>query len=94
MKEDKDLFKNIIRNLPEEPGVYQFYDASASLIYIGKAKNLKKRVSSYFSKTHHENNKLRILVRKVSDIKHIVVLSPTLCFLKITWSKNTNQNIM
>lgn len=73
MKQDLNLLMNIIRNLPGKPGVYQFYDSSETLLYIGKAKNLKKRVSSYFLKTHFENNKLRILVKKISDVKHIVV---------------------
>jgi len=73
MKEENDILKHTILNLPGKPGVYQFYDASDTLLYIGKAKNLKKRVSSYFSKTHYENNKLRILVKKIADVKHIVV---------------------
>ncbi len=73
MKEENDILKHTILNLPGKPGVYQFYDANDTLLYIGKAKNLKKRVSSYFSKTHYENNKLRILVKKIADVKHIVV---------------------
>jgi len=73
MKEDKDFLKNTIINLPGKPGIYQFYDANGTLLYIGKAKNLKKRVSSYFSKIHHENNKLRVLVKKIVIVKHIVV---------------------
>lgn len=73
MNDKGDILQNIIRNLPDKPGVYQFFDISNNLLYIGKAKNLKKRVSSYFSKTHLENNKLRVLVKKISNIKHIVV---------------------
>jgi excinuclease ABC subunit C len=73
MIEEKDLLKSIIENLPGKPGVYQFYDVSDNLLYIGKAKNLKKRVSSYFSKTNYENNKLRILVKKIADVRHIIV---------------------
>jgi excinuclease ABC subunit C len=73
MKRDIDIILDTIRNLPGKPGVYQFFDSSDTLLYIGKAKNLKKRVSSYFTKTHHDNNKLRILVKKVTTIKHMVV---------------------
>jgi len=58
--------------LPGNPGVYQFYDKFDKIIYIGKAKNLKKRVSSYFANTQL-NTKTRILVRKIVDIKHIIV---------------------
>jgi excinuclease ABC subunit C len=58
--------------LPEKPGVYQFFDKTDTLLYIGKAKNLKKRVSSYFSK-HHESGKTRVLVSKIYSIKHIIV---------------------
>lgn len=58
--------------LPTGPGVYQFYDANDTILYVGKAKNLKKRVSSYFNK-NHEYGKTRVLVKKIRAIKHIVV---------------------
>ena len=61
-----------ISSLPNSPGVYQFYDASETMIYVGKAKNLKKRVTSYFTK-NHEYGKTRVLVKKIKSIKHIVV---------------------
>ncbi|WP_100613497.1 excinuclease ABC subunit UvrC [Confluentibacter citreus] len=62
--------------LPEQPGVYQYYDADGTIIYVGKAKNLKKRVSSYFNKIH-DNGKTRVLVKKITTIKHIVVETET-----------------
>ncbi|SDQ10326.1 excinuclease ABC subunit UvrC [Flagellimonas zhangzhouensis] len=58
--------------LPDNPGVYQFYDADGKILYVGKAKNLKKRVSSYFNK-QQEYGKTRVLVKKIHTIKHIVV---------------------
>ncbi len=58
--------------LPTSPGIYQFYDKSDTLIYVGKARNLKKRVSSYFQK-NHESGKTRVLVKKIVRIEHIVV---------------------
>ncbi|MBR9845199.1 MAG: excinuclease ABC subunit UvrC [Algicola sp.] len=61
-----------LKTLPQQPGVYQYYDVDDKLIYVGKAKNIKKRVSSYFTKTH-ENGKTRVLVKKIATIKHIVV---------------------
>tara|TARA_R110001583_G_scaffold43445_16_gene138230 strand:- start:5906 stop:7693 length:1788 start_codon:yes stop_codon:yes gene_type:complete len=61
-----------ISTLPKSPGVYQFYDDEDKILYVGKAKNLKKRVSSYFTK-NHEYGKTRILVKKIKHIKHIVV---------------------
>ncbi len=61
-----------LQTLPEEPGVYQYFDENNSPIYIGKAINLKKRVSSYFKKTF-ESNKTRVLVTKIARIEHIVV---------------------
>ncbi|WKK65794.1 excinuclease ABC subunit UvrC [Lutimonas zeaxanthinifaciens] len=65
-----------IKSLPHSPGVYQYFDRDDNLLYVGKAKNLKKRVSSYFTK-HHENGKTRVLVKKISRIKHIVVETET-----------------
>lgn len=65
-----------IKTLPNSPGVYQYFDKDNNIIYVGKAKNLKKRVASYFTK-HHENAKTRILVRKIVHIKHIVVNTET-----------------
>jgi len=65
-----------IQILPSSPGVYQYYDANDVIIYVGKAKNLKKRVASYFTKTH-ENGKTRVLVQKIVSIKHIVVTTET-----------------
>ena len=65
-----------IKSLPDSPGVYQYFDRDEKLLYIGKAKNLKKRVASYFTK-HHENGKTRVLVKKIAQIKHIVVETET-----------------
>lgn len=65
--------ENIIKILPHKPGVYQYYDDAGNLLYVGKAKSLKNRVSSYFNKQQFENGKTLILVRKIFDIKYIVV---------------------
>jgi len=61
-----------LKVLPDKPGVYQFFDASDKILYVGKAKNLKKRVTSYFNKTL-DSGKTRVLVRQIVDIKYIVV---------------------
>ena len=61
-----------IQTLPDNPGVYQYFDKNDKIIYVGKAKNLKKRVSSYFTKKH-DNYKTSVLVKKIASIKHIVV---------------------
>ena len=61
-----------LSSLPDEPGVYQFYDKDDLILYVGKAKNLKKRVTSYFVKSH-DSGKTRVLVKKIHSIKHIVV---------------------
>ena len=65
-----------IKSLPNQPGVYQYYDQNDMILYVGKAKNLKKRVASYFTK-NHENGKTRVLVKKIASIKHIVVNTET-----------------
>ncbi|MAP54238.1 excinuclease ABC subunit UvrC [Altibacter sp.] len=65
-----------ISTLPESPGVYQYYDKDEKLLYVGKAKNLKKRVNSYFTK-QHDNARTRLLVKKIKNIKHIVVATET-----------------
>jgi len=65
-----------IKTLPNQPGVYQYYDKNDTILYVGKAKNLKKRVASYFNKTQ-ENGKTRVLVKKIVTIKHIVVDTET-----------------
>lgn len=65
-----------ISTLPESPGVYQFYDKENKLLYVGKAINLKKRVASYFNKKH-DNGRTRLLVKKITNIKHIVVATET-----------------
>ena len=63
----------IVKNLPQKPGVYQFLDDKNKIIYVGKAKNLKKRVSSYFNKINSISGKVQMLVRKIADIRYIVV---------------------
>ena len=71
--EKPDHIQNILRILPDTPGVYQFFDDGGTIIYVGKAKNLKKRVFSYFNKDQYENGKTQLLVKKIVDIKYIVV---------------------
>lgn len=68
---DKRL-KLIVQNLPEKPGCYQYLDEQGTVIYVGKAKNLKRRVTSYFIK-ENQTDKTRMLVSKISDLKYIVV---------------------
>jgi excinuclease ABC subunit C len=65
-----------IQTLPDNPGVYQYYDKEGKILYVGKAKNLKKRVSSYFNKVH-DTAKTNVLVKKIVTIKHIVVPTET-----------------
>lgn len=64
--------RDIVLNLPEKPGCYQYLDESGTVIYVGKAKNLKRRVSSYFIK-EQQTDKTRVLVSKISDLKYVVV---------------------
>ncbi|HEY0047003.1 MAG TPA: excinuclease ABC subunit UvrC [Flavobacterium sp.] len=65
-----------IQTLPDSPGIYQYYDKDDRILYVGKAKNIKKRVSSYFNKTH-DSGRIRVMVRKIVTIKHIVVSTET-----------------
>lgn len=67
-----EYLKGIVSNLPEGPGIYQYLNVEDTIIYVGKAKNLKRRVYSYFSK-EHEPGKTRVLVSKIADIRYIVV---------------------
>ena len=68
-----ESLKEIITNLPDKPGIYKYFDTTDTLLYIGKAKNLKKRVSSYFTKQHFENRKTEVLVSKIHRIEFTVV---------------------
>lgn len=68
----KESLKPVLTSLPDQPGVYQYFDEEGTILYVGKAKNLKKRVSSYFHK-EHDNAKLNLLVRKIERINYIVV---------------------
>lgn len=73
---EKTALEIQISTLPDSAGVYQYYDKNGKILYVGKAKNLKKRVSSYFTKSH-DNARTRLLVKKIYEIKHIVVSSET-----------------
>ncbi len=72
MNKPAEILKGQIVSLPDVPGVYQFFDSAGKLLYVGKAKNLKKRVSSYFNR-EHENARLNLLVKKIAEIKTIKV---------------------
>jgi len=65
--------ESIVRGLPHKPGVYQYFDDKNKIIYVGKAKDLKKRVSSYFTKINSISGKVQMLVRRIADIRYIVV---------------------
>jgi len=65
-----------LQTLPHQPGVYQYFDEDGKILYVGKAKDLKKRVSSYFTK-QHDYGKTKVLVKKIATIKHIVVATET-----------------
>lgn len=71
--ETPEHIKEIVRHLPKKPGVYRFYDKDRKILYVGKAKYLKNRVSSYFNKIKYENHKTKLLVRKIDHIEYIVV---------------------
>lgn len=71
--ETPENIKAILQRLPRKPGVYQHFDKEGKLLYVGKAKDLKNRVSSYFSKQKYESARTRLLVKKIANIKYIVV---------------------
>ena len=75
MSESKhsEYLKSLVNLLPNQPGVYQYLNEEGVVIYVGKAKDLKKRVASYFTSRRFESKKLLVLVKKIRDIKHIVV---------------------
>jgi excinuclease ABC subunit C len=72
---DQTHISALLESLPGQPGVYQFFDKKGEIIYIGKAKNLKKRVSSYFGKKKYESFKIKVLVDRIADFKYVVVNS-------------------
>ena len=72
VSKNAEYLKSLVSVLPDQPGIYQYFDQSGKIIYVGKAKSLKKRVTSYFSK-NQQNRKTELLVRSISDIKHLVV---------------------
>lgn len=77
----KEQIVQSLKTLPTSPGVYQFFDKDADILYVGKAKHLKRRVSSYFHKSHNECGKTRVLVSKVERIEYILVKSEVDAFL-------------
>jgi len=68
---ETDRLKTLISLMPSKPGIYQYLDSSGTILYVGKARNLKKRVASYF--THNQSGKTQLLLKRTADIKHIVV---------------------
>ena len=72
MNDRSNYITSLLSTIPEKPGCYQYYDARGTVIYVGKAKNLRKRISSYFQK-EHENRKTRVLVKQIYDLRYIVV---------------------
>jgi excinuclease ABC subunit C len=72
---EKELFKKIQAGLPQEPGIYQYFDENGHLLYVGKAKNIRKRVSSYFLSNHQHTLKTIELVQKIKDIEFTIVNS-------------------
>ena len=74
---EKNNLREQVAMLPLSPGVYQFVDRSGTIIYVGKAKSLRKRVSSYFVQSKEHSPKVRVLVKQIAEIRHIVVDSET-----------------
>lgn len=75
MKNRTEHINQLLQSLPDNPGVYQYYNDTGVLIYVGKAKSLKKRVSSYFNKNIYENAKTQVMVKQICDIKYILTVT-------------------
>lgn len=73
---EKPALEVQLKTLPNSPGVYQYFDKNGKILYVGKAKNLKKRVTSYFNKSH-DSHRIGVMVKKIQEIRHIVVSSET-----------------
>ncbi|NLV38099.1 MAG: GIY-YIG nuclease family protein, partial [Bacteroidales bacterium] len=73
MQTPSSHINQILSGLPELPGIYQYLGEEGRIIYVGKAKNLKKRVLSYFNKNHNDSPKTAILVKRIRDIRYTVV---------------------
>ncbi|MBT8318661.1 MAG: GIY-YIG nuclease family protein, partial [Gramella sp.] len=73
---EKPALEVQLKTLPNSPGVYQYFDKNGKILYVGKAKNLKKRVTSYFNKSH-DSHRIGVMVKKIYEIRHIVVSSET-----------------
>ena len=80
MNKKDDHIDLLLKRIPEQPGVYQYFDKDGEIIYVGKAKNLRKRVNSYFNKDH-QSSKTRQLVAHIADIRYVVVESEQDAFL-------------
>lgn len=68
-----EILQPVIKTLPDKPGIYQYFDKDDKILYVGKAKSLKKRVASYFNKDSGQSGKLKVLVSKIAEIRHMVV---------------------
>ena len=73
MELNQQNFKNITKTLPKNPGVYQYYDKNDKILYVGKAKNLKNRISSYFNRDSLMTYKTKLLVKKIEKLEFIIV---------------------
>ncbi len=73
MSKTTENISSVLKNIPNDPGIYQFFNKDGQIIYVGKAKDLKKRVHSYFVKTSHDSAKTSILVKHIADIRYMVV---------------------
>ena len=73
LTKNPEKLKPLLKSLPDKPGVYQFFDQEEQIIYIGKARNLKKRVSSYFNRDNSQSGKVMVMVKRIHHIRHIIV---------------------